>query len=94
LFYFSNYRYSTSDKRISKVVQAPDLSVESIPNRKSKILKPPHLSVGSISNLKSQISNRLTVIGRLDIADRIINGILTKQPNKDSPEKIPITNAE
>jgi hypothetical protein len=26
----------------------PDLSVESIPNRKSKILKPPHLSVGSI----------------------------------------------
>jgi two-component system CheB/CheR fusion protein len=26
----------------------PDLSVESIQNRKSKILKPPHLSVGSI----------------------------------------------
>ena len=71
-----------------------DLSVESIPNRKSKILKPPHLSVGSISNLKSQISNRLTVIGRLDIGDRMINGILTKQPNQDSPEKIPITNAE
>src|SRR4028119_1916984 len=44
----------------------------------------------------SQISNRLTVtvIGRLDIADRMINGILTKQPNKDSPEKIPITNAQ
>jgi len=30
------------------MVQAPDLSVESIQNRKSKILKPPHLSVGSI----------------------------------------------
>src|SRR5919202_3220446 len=33
----------------------PDLSVESIPNRKSKILKPPHLFVGS--PLKSKISN-------------------------------------
>ena len=44
----------------------------------------------------SQISNRLTVrvIGRLDRGDRMINGILTKQPNKDSPEKIPITNAQ
>ena len=44
----------------------------------------------------SQISNRLTVtvIGRLDIGDRIINGILTKQPNQDSPEKIPISNTE
>jgi PleD family two-component response regulator len=30
------------------MVQAPDLSVESIQNRKSKILKPLHLSVGSI----------------------------------------------
>jgi hypothetical protein len=30
----------------------------------------------------------------IDIADRMINGILTKQPNKDSPEKIPITNAQ
>ncbi|MEG4293027.1 hypothetical protein Q5692_30445 [Microcoleus sp. C2C3] len=35
----------------------------------------------------SQISNRLTVtvINRLDIGDRMINGILTKQQNKDSP---------
>jgi hypothetical protein len=24
------------------------------------------------------------------MGDRIINGILTKQPNKDSPEKIPL----
>jgi hypothetical protein len=36
----------------------------------------------------------VTVIGRLDMGDRMINGILTKQQNKDSPEKLPITNAQ
>jgi D-arabinose 1-dehydrogenase-like Zn-dependent alcohol dehydrogenase len=37
-----------SDQEFQRWYKPPDLSVESIPNRKSKILKPPHLSVGSI----------------------------------------------
>ena len=37
-----------SDQEFQRWYKPPDLSVESIQNRKSKILKPPHLSVGSI----------------------------------------------
>ena len=36
------------DHEFQRWYKPPDLSVESIQNRKSKILKPPHLSVGSI----------------------------------------------
>jgi hypothetical protein len=37
-----------ADQEFQRWYKPPDLSVESIPNRKSKILKPPDLSVGSI----------------------------------------------
>ncbi len=37
-----------NDQEFQRWYKPPDLSVESIQNRKSKILKPPHLSVGSI----------------------------------------------
>jgi hypothetical protein len=36
------------DQEFQRWYKPPDLSVESIQNRKSKILKPPHLSAGSI----------------------------------------------
>jgi hypothetical protein len=44
---------SINDQEFQRWYKPPDLSVESIQNRKAKILKPPHLSVGS--PLKSKI---------------------------------------